>query len=66
MIRRLQHRLRDQGGGTAVWALIGALVALGGAAWLAGWGSSVVRIVGVLVVLLVLYQVLKRRGAGPG
>jgi hypothetical protein len=27
------------------------------------WGSAVVRILGVLVVMLVLYQVVKRRGS---
>jgi len=44
-----------------VWLLIAALVALGLAAFTLGWGSSLVHILGVLVVMLALYQMLKRR-----
>jgi hypothetical protein len=44
-----------------IWLLIGALVALGVAAFTLGWGSSLVHILGVLVVMLALYQMLRRR-----
>ena len=44
-----------------VWLLIVALIALGVAAFTLGWGSSLVHILGVLVVMLALYQMLKRR-----
>jgi len=46
----------------AIWSLIGGLVATGIAGFVLGWGSALVHILGVLVVMLVLYQVLK--GAG--
>jgi len=49
-----------------IWSLVGGLGGLGLAGWLLGWGSATVHILGVLVVLLVLYQLLKRRGRGIG
>ncbi|HEX6606173.1 MAG TPA: hypothetical protein VF276_04585 [Chloroflexia bacterium] len=45
-----------------IWGLVGIFLALGLAAFVLDWGSAVVRILGVLVVLLVLYQVVKRQG----
>ena len=48
-----------------IWGLVGLLFALALTAFALDWGSAVVRILGVLVVMLVLYQVLKRRGR-PG
>ena len=45
-----------------IWGLAGLLFALALAAFVLDWGSAVVRILGVLVVMLVLYQVLKWRG----
>jgi hypothetical protein len=45
-----------------IWGLVGVLFALALAAFVLNWGSAVVRILGVLVVMLVLYQVVKRRG----
>ena len=48
-----------------IWGLVGLLFALALAAFALDWGNAVVRILGVLVVMLVLYQVLKRRGR-PG
>ena len=41
-----------------VWLLMAALVALAVAAFTLGWGSSLVHILGVLVVMLALYQAL--------
>ena len=46
----------------AIWSLVGGLVATGVAGFVLGWGSALVHILGVLVVMLVLYQVLKARG----
>jgi hypothetical protein len=46
-----------------IWGLVGVLFALALAAFVLDWGSAVVRILGVLVVMLVLYQVVKRRGS---
>jgi hypothetical protein len=45
-----------------IWGVTAVLFALALAAFVLDWGSAVVRILGVLVVLLVLYQVLKQRG----
>jgi hypothetical protein len=45
----------------AVWLLIAALLALAVAAFALGWGSSLAHILGVLVVMLALYQMLRRR-----
>ncbi len=47
-----------------IWGLIGALSGLVALGWVGGWGSPTVHILGVLGVLLGLYQVLKRRGTG--
>ncbi len=47
-----------------IWGLMGALAALGVTGFTGGWGSPTVHILGVLVVLLGLYQGLKRRGTG--
>ena len=49
-----------------IWALVGVLFALALAAFALDWGSAVVRILGVLVVMLVLYQVVKRRSNAGG
>ena len=49
-----------------IWGLVGLFFALALAAFVLDWGSAVVRILGVLVVMLVLYQVLKRRGNAAG
>jgi hypothetical protein len=49
-----------------IWGVTGVLFALALAAFVLDWGSAVVRILGVLVVMLVLYQVLKRRGNAGG
>jgi hypothetical protein len=49
-----------------IWGLVGIFLALALAAFVLDWGSAVVRILGVLVVMLVLYQVVKRRGNAGG
>ncbi|HET7078656.1 MAG TPA: hypothetical protein VFM49_14560 [Chloroflexia bacterium] len=49
-----------------IWGLVAVFVMLALAAFVLDWGSAVVRILGVLVVVLVLYQVLKRRGGAAG
>ena len=49
-----------------IWGLVAVFGALALAAFVLDWGSAVVRILGVLVVVLVLYQVLKRRGGAAG
>ncbi|HUS15409.1 MAG TPA: hypothetical protein VM536_10380 [Chloroflexia bacterium] len=48
-----------------IWALAGGLAALAALVFFQGWGSSIVHILGVLVVMLGIYQFLRRRGAGP-
>jgi hypothetical protein len=48
---------------TIIWTLLGSFVVLGLAGFVWGWGSATVHILGVLAVLLLLYQALKRRGA---
>lgn len=45
-----------------IWGLVAIFLVLALAAFVLDWGSAVVRILGVLVVLLVLYQVVKRQG----
>ena len=45
----------------AIWSLIGGMVVTGVAGFVLGWGSALVHILGVLVVMLVLYQWLKGR-----
>jgi len=45
-----------------IWGLIGLLSGLVALGWAGGWGSPTVHILGVLGVLLGLYQALKRRG----
>ena len=47
-----------------IWGLIGLLSGLVALGWAGGWGSPTVHILGVLGVLLGLYQALKRRGTG--
>jgi len=49
-----------------IWGVTGVLFALALAAFVLDWGSAVVRILGVLVVMLVLYQMVKRRGNAAG
>jgi hypothetical protein len=53
--------MREMSDRGAVWLLIAALLALAVAAFALGWGSSLVHILGVLVVMLALYQMLRRR-----
>jgi len=48
-----------------IWLIATALLALGVAGFVLGWGSSLVHLLGVLVVMLLLYQGLKRRAAAP-
>ncbi len=45
-----------------IWGIITALSALVALGWIGGWGSPTVHILGVLGVLLGLFQALKRRG----
>ncbi|MGI8587383.1 MAG: lmo0937 family membrane protein [Chloroflexia bacterium] len=45
-----------------IWGLVGALAGLGVLGFVLGWGSGLVHILGVLVVMLALYELLKRRG----
>ncbi len=44
-----------------IWSLVGGLLVTGVAGFLLGWGSALVHILGVIVVMLVLYQWLKGR-----
>jgi hypothetical protein len=49
-----------------IWGLVAVFVMLALAAFVLDWGSAVVRIQGVRVVVRVQYQVLKRRGGAAG
>ncbi|MDQ2805504.1 MAG: hypothetical protein M3Z04_01075 [Chloroflexota bacterium] len=45
-----------------IWGLIAVFSGLVALGWADGWGSPTVHILGVLGVLLGLFQALKRRG----
>jgi hypothetical protein len=47
-----------------IWSVVGGLVGLAAAGFVLGWGSALVHILAVIVVMLVLYQWLKGRQPG--